>query len=453
MSAYPVDDGGRGSRAGLPDLPRPAGRTVAVFVAGLLLGWIVLGWYVFPVKWVDTTPADLRDDARRTYVQMVAESYGRTNRLDVARERLAWLTPERQAADLAAVAADPVDPGAAQSAQALGQAMGYNLAAAAAAVTAAAGAESAAAGDAAAAPAAGSLTDAARTLVWLALVAALAALATLAVVWWLMQRRARAAGGLEGAALTPEEWQWETSPAGEPAAEIPAGAWPAATLEPGGHAPAGVAQATADTAPMRVVQTTTDPAATPAARRRVGTPAPVWRPARVTLGQTIRAEYLADETPSIQSWLVYNQRGGLEGGAGLLVRPVGEVNTLDLWFSDRDDVDQTTKTPKVTLAARAACNDPVLHAWLADRRVVPAVPGETVTLETLDLVLDVTVEAVDPPPHADDASLTAVTLALTPRRAEPRAAGGARPALAAAPAADDDAEGAHERRPLPFRRD
>ncbi|MCE7937992.1 MAG: hypothetical protein DYG90_05220, partial [Chloroflexi bacterium CFX6] len=132
MSAYPAEGDAPGIRPGLAAWTAPSGRTVAVFVAGLLVGWIVLGWYVFPVKWVDTTPADLRDDARRTYVQMVADSYGRTNRLDIARERLAWLTPERQAADLAVVAADTADPTAAQSAQALGQALGYNLAAAAA---------------------------------------------------------------------------------------------------------------------------------------------------------------------------------------------------------------------------------------------------------------------------------------------------------------------------------
>ncbi|RIL08390.1 hypothetical protein DCC79_13930, partial [bacterium] len=173
--------------------------------------------------------------------------------------------------------------------------------------------------------------------------------------------------------------------------------------------------------------------------------------ARVTLGQTIRAEYVADETPPIQSGLGYNQRGGLEGGAGLLVRPLGEVNTLDLWFSDRDDVDQTTKTPKITLASRAACDDPVLRPLLADRRVVPAVPGETVVLETLDLVLDVTVESVEPPPHADEPSLTAITLALTPHRAEPRPATAPHPALAVG--RDEDDEGAQERRPLPFRRD
>jgi hypothetical protein len=60
-------------------------RLVFAFVVGLVLGWVVIGWWLWPVRWTNSEPWDLRPEHQRTYVALVAESYWRTG--DVARAR------------------------------------------------------------------------------------------------------------------------------------------------------------------------------------------------------------------------------------------------------------------------------------------------------------------------------------------------------------------------------
>jgi hypothetical protein len=72
------------SRSQLYAGPQRASLVLA-FVAGLLLGWIVVGWWLWPVRWTNSEPWDLRPEYQRTYVALVAESYGQTR--DVARAR------------------------------------------------------------------------------------------------------------------------------------------------------------------------------------------------------------------------------------------------------------------------------------------------------------------------------------------------------------------------------
>jgi len=76
---------------------------VGFFVVGLLIGWLAIGWWLWPVKWYDADPIDLRESARRDYVAMVADSYAVTRDLQMARQRLAgWPDDEvsRTLADL-----------------------------------------------------------------------------------------------------------------------------------------------------------------------------------------------------------------------------------------------------------------------------------------------------------------------------------------------------------------
>lgn len=44
-------------------------------VVGLLIGWFVIGWGLWPVKWVDASPADLQEVWRRDYLRMMIDSY------------------------------------------------------------------------------------------------------------------------------------------------------------------------------------------------------------------------------------------------------------------------------------------------------------------------------------------------------------------------------------------
>ena len=69
------------------------------FVASFLLGWVVMGWWVWPVKWVNTDPWDLRPEFKKHYILMAAESYAINSNPEILKERFkGW--PSR---DLAAL--------------------------------------------------------------------------------------------------------------------------------------------------------------------------------------------------------------------------------------------------------------------------------------------------------------------------------------------------------------
>lgn len=66
---------------------------------GLLLGLLIglaLGWWVWPVKWVNTDPSDLREQHQITYVQMVADSLAVNGDAHLAGQRLYELTEQEQ---------------------------------------------------------------------------------------------------------------------------------------------------------------------------------------------------------------------------------------------------------------------------------------------------------------------------------------------------------------------
>ncbi|MEK6221464.1 MAG: hypothetical protein N2D54_04380 [Chloroflexota bacterium] len=48
---------------------------LAAFFIGLLFGWIIIGWYVNPVEWVDASPEYLRQDVKEDYLRMVIDSF------------------------------------------------------------------------------------------------------------------------------------------------------------------------------------------------------------------------------------------------------------------------------------------------------------------------------------------------------------------------------------------
>jgi hypothetical protein len=104
---------------------------VLAFLVGLLVGWLVIGWLVWPVEWTNAQLQDLRPDLRYEYVSMVAESYTQTRNLEQARARLAGWDADSLAKDLAAaqsvlVARNNVP--AAQGLQDLAVALGANVA-------------------------------------------------------------------------------------------------------------------------------------------------------------------------------------------------------------------------------------------------------------------------------------------------------------------------------------
>jgi hypothetical protein len=56
-------------------MKRPLVMGAAGLVLGMIIGLIVLGWGVWPVKWVDASPAFLRDDVKQDYLRMAIDSF------------------------------------------------------------------------------------------------------------------------------------------------------------------------------------------------------------------------------------------------------------------------------------------------------------------------------------------------------------------------------------------
>jgi len=91
-------------------------------VVGLLFGWIVIGWLLWPVTWTDAAPVDLQETWREDYMRMMVDSYTLIPDVDVAKMR--WQGLEDQASDaLNKVAANP-GPRNPESIQVFGQVVG-----------------------------------------------------------------------------------------------------------------------------------------------------------------------------------------------------------------------------------------------------------------------------------------------------------------------------------------
>ena len=106
---------------------------VVSFILGVVFGLVVLGWWLWPVKYVDSDISALRERHQVAYVQLVADSFALTGDLNQAKARLRELeNKERPAADVTAlvaqVAAQPGDPDQAGRLQTLAGALGAQAA-------------------------------------------------------------------------------------------------------------------------------------------------------------------------------------------------------------------------------------------------------------------------------------------------------------------------------------
>ena len=66
---------------------KPTVFYVASLLTGLIIGLVVLGWGVWPVEWVDASPADLQVEHQRDYLCMVIDSYVRNQESSLAQLR------------------------------------------------------------------------------------------------------------------------------------------------------------------------------------------------------------------------------------------------------------------------------------------------------------------------------------------------------------------------------
>ncbi len=65
-----------------------------VFLAGIVLGWTVIGWWLWPVTWTNSSPWDLNPQHQRTYVLLVAENFWRTSDVAKAKAAVAGWNPD-----------------------------------------------------------------------------------------------------------------------------------------------------------------------------------------------------------------------------------------------------------------------------------------------------------------------------------------------------------------------
>jgi hypothetical protein len=75
------------------------------FLVGLILGWFVIGWGLWPVQWEDALPLHLNAEEKAEYLLMAIDSYNQNSDDAVAQDRWADLQPGAEEA-LAAVEAE-----------------------------------------------------------------------------------------------------------------------------------------------------------------------------------------------------------------------------------------------------------------------------------------------------------------------------------------------------------
>jgi len=92
----------------------PLLATGLAFLAGLLLGWLAIGWWLWPVSWTDADPWDLRAEHQQRYVLLAAREYARSKSLALAGEALAGWNRQELSALMSTFQDQVADPGTRQ---------------------------------------------------------------------------------------------------------------------------------------------------------------------------------------------------------------------------------------------------------------------------------------------------------------------------------------------------
>ncbi len=107
-------------------------RGIFIFLFGLLFGTVAglyLGWFAFPVEWVDVLPADLTEEEQFDYLTLVAATYTAEQNLVTAQQRLSGLGREDWREWMLAHTVDAVltDPRSIQTANLVQLALDFGL--------------------------------------------------------------------------------------------------------------------------------------------------------------------------------------------------------------------------------------------------------------------------------------------------------------------------------------
>ena len=390
---------------------------LVAFLIGLLVGWLVIGWALWPVTWKNTLPQDLRPAERDAYLSMVAESLATSGDMALAQERLVSWPKNVLGEDLSRLQVRLAGEDALQSeqVQALASSLGLDLSTAATGQPASARPSTG-----------GSLLErfqwrtVCTTGLWVLLV-----LLGIAVVV-LLYRRWRASQIREAVPAIRTSAGDEYS-SGEAGGRTPAeiaqdtkATWPAGDIEGGSASRSSLppwderdeelsdeerfAPAPPRSASQRVDQPPGDRAAAASAgaavaaagATAVGAGAPVPSGALTKVSE-VRALYQMGEPDYDEAFDIKDSGGAYIGECGVaLVDPVGrghdQAAALQVWLWDKSDPDTKVKV----LMGEGAYRDTALRDQLAkDHPSIAVKPGATFDLDSYNLLLRGTVEKLD----------------------------------------------------------
>ena len=78
----------------------------AAFIVGLIIGLVVLGWWLWPVEWTDATPAQLDTVYQNAYVKMTADLYSLNGNVEMVQAALGGWGGDVVACQMAAETTD-----------------------------------------------------------------------------------------------------------------------------------------------------------------------------------------------------------------------------------------------------------------------------------------------------------------------------------------------------------
>jgi len=87
----------------------PAISLLVVFVLGLVIGLVVLGWGLFPVQWAEATPDALSQTYQDYFVRAVADTYSYDNNTEKVQQALGGWASVDAACSLASRTTDPAE--------------------------------------------------------------------------------------------------------------------------------------------------------------------------------------------------------------------------------------------------------------------------------------------------------------------------------------------------------
>ena len=328
---------------------RPGLAALVAFIAGLIIGLVVLGWGLFPVQYTGTDPSGLFPEYQAAFIRNAAELYAFDNNQEKLRSALSGWGGDALACEMAQSSVDAGDQARLVAAATIVNGQGCaGLAAAPAATVAGLGTTTVPGQEAA-------TTTGRSSLLPLLLLGLLLFLLLLAILYVWNRRRALLEGEGTGATTYSE---------------------PAPVTKSAARPSLGATAATA--AAARPAAPAAEPVAVPIAR--------------------FRTSYTRGHDTYDDAFSIENANGDFLGECGVgISETIGatapkNVTAFEVWLFDKNDIRTITKV----IMSDHAFFDDALKAKLAPKgEPVLAREGETIVLETATLIINAEITEMD----------------------------------------------------------